>query len=52
MALGLEIQDDHRDFEERHQHSFGVAPGDHTLELDFSKAGSGGAKRTGPTAAA
>jgi hypothetical protein len=36
VGLGLEIQDEHDDFDDRHQHSFGAPPGDHVLELDFS----------------
>ncbi len=35
-GLGLEIQDDHQAFDDRHQHSFGAPPGDHVIELDFS----------------
>ncbi|MFT3767015.1 MAG: hypothetical protein QM820_16075 [Minicystis sp.] len=35
-ALGLEIQDEHEAFDDRHQHSFGAPPGDHVIELDFS----------------
>ncbi len=35
-GLGLEIQDDHQGFDDRHQHSFGAPPGDHVIELDFS----------------
>ena len=35
-GLGLEIQDDHDGFDDRHQHSFGAPAGDHVLELDFS----------------
>jgi hypothetical protein len=34
--LGLEIQDEHDDHYDRHQHSFGALPGDHVIELDFS----------------
>lgn len=34
--LELEIQDQHADLYDRHQHTFGVAPGDHRIELDFS----------------
>ncbi len=35
-GLGLEIQDDHTAFDDRHQHSFGAPPGDHVVTLDFS----------------
>jgi hypothetical protein len=35
-GLGVEIQDDHPAFDDRHQHSFGAPPGDHVIELDFS----------------
>ncbi|MFO0757465.1 MAG: hypothetical protein U0359_13290 [Byssovorax sp.] len=35
MELGLELQDDHDDFADRFQTTFGVAPGDTTLELDL-----------------
>jgi hypothetical protein len=34
--LGLELQDEFGEFADRYQGSFGVLPGDHTLELDFS----------------
>ncbi len=36
QELGLELQDAHDDFAERHQSTLGVVPGDQTLELDFS----------------
>ncbi len=36
LGLGLEIQDGHEGFDDRHQHSFGAEPGDHVIELDFS----------------
>jgi hypothetical protein len=36
LALGLEIQDDHDAFDDRHQHSFGALPGDHVVELDLT----------------
>ncbi|APR82235.1 Hypothetical protein A7982_07584 [Minicystis rosea] len=35
-AIGLEIQDEHEAFADRHQHSFGAPPGDHVITLDFS----------------
>jgi hypothetical protein len=35
-GLGVEIQDGHEGFDDRHQHSFGAPPGDHVVELDFS----------------
>lgn len=35
-ALGFEIQDEHGELAERHQHRFGAPPGDHVIELDFS----------------
>jgi hypothetical protein len=34
--IELEIQDDHTALYDRHQHSFGVAPGDQRIDLDFS----------------
>jgi hypothetical protein len=36
VGIGVEIQDDHEDLRDRHEHTFGVLPGDHTLEIDFS----------------
>jgi hypothetical protein len=36
QELGLELQDQHDDFAERFQSSFGVVPGDQTLELDIA----------------
>ncbi len=36
LGLGLEIQDGHEGFDDRHQHSFGAPPGDRVIELDFS----------------
>ena len=35
-GLGLDLQDTHEAFDDRHQHSFGAPPGDHVVELDFS----------------
>src|SRR4051794_5291837 len=35
VEIGLEIQDDHTDFSDRFQRSFGVLPGDQVIELDF-----------------
>ena len=35
-GIGLEIQDEHSAFADRHQHSFGAPPGDHVITLDFS----------------
>lgn len=34
--VGLEIQDGHAGFHERHQDSFGALPGEHTVEIDLS----------------
>jgi hypothetical protein len=34
--LDLEIQDNHTDLRDRHQHTFGVPPGDQRIELDFT----------------
>lgn len=36
IVLGIEIQDDHTDFTDRHQSTFGAAPGDRAIEIDFS----------------
>jgi hypothetical protein len=36
QELGLELQDEHDAFAERHQTSFGVVPGEQVLELDLS----------------
>ena len=35
-GLGVEIQDDHEDLRDRHEHAFGLLPGDHALEIDIS----------------
>lgn len=35
-GLGLDLQDAHEAFDERHQHSFGAQPGDHLVELDLT----------------
>jgi hypothetical protein len=35
-VFGLELQDTHEDFYDRHQHAFGVEPGDHVVELDIA----------------
>ncbi len=35
-GLVVEIQDAHEDLRERHEHTFGLLPGDHALEIDFS----------------
>ncbi|GMV79942.1 MAG: hypothetical protein AMXMBFR7_11260 [Planctomycetota bacterium] len=36
VSIGFELQDQHGHFHERHQNGFGVQPGEHTIELDFS----------------
>ena len=38
LMLGLELQDQHEAFHERHQESLGVPPGDHTLTVDITGA--------------
>jgi hypothetical protein len=35
-GLGLDLQDTHDAFDERHQRSFGAAPGDSVIELDYA----------------
>ncbi len=35
-GLGVEIQDDHDGYHDRHQHSLGAPPGNHVLSIDFS----------------
>src|SRR5580704_6911107 len=35
-GLVVEIQDEHEDLRDRHEHAFGLLPGDHALEIDFS----------------
>lgn len=36
IAIGLELQDQHGTFHERHQNGFGVQPGDSTIEIGIS----------------
>lgn len=36
VSVGFELQDQHTVFLDRHQNGFGVLPGEHTIELDFS----------------
>ncbi|MCW8133410.1 MAG: hypothetical protein KIS92_23910 [Planctomycetota bacterium] len=36
VTIGFELQDQHTTFHERHQNGFGVQPGVHVIELDFS----------------